>query len=76
MVLGVSAMLSSRLLFYFFRDPEGPNLLIVTVLGSVLFLSSYVVHKILPYSIVGWMRLGFCIICQVLLVVALYFVMR
>ncbi|HEY0908204.1 MAG TPA: GrpB family protein [Candidatus Paceibacterota bacterium] len=39
-VLGVTAVLCSRLFFAFIDDPEGPNLLIVMVLALVLYFLS------------------------------------
>ncbi len=43
-ILAVASLLCSRLIFAFIKDPEGPNLLIVAVLGVVifaLFLAAY-----------------------------------
>jgi hypothetical protein len=46
LLLGVTALACSRTLFFLFHDPEGPNLLIVTVLAVIL----YILHgvEILP----------------------------
>jgi hypothetical protein len=43
-ILAITAMLCSRAMFVFIDDPEGPNLLVVTVLASIIYflsLSSY-----------------------------------
>jgi len=37
MVLGVTAILCSRLIFFMIDDPEGPNLLVVMVMAAVLY---------------------------------------
>jgi len=39
-VLALIAMLVSRFTFSLFEDPEGPNLLVVTVLAAVLYFAS------------------------------------
>lgn len=39
-VLGVTAVLGSRTLFFFFDDPEGPNLLVVMAVACVVYLTS------------------------------------
>jgi hypothetical protein len=35
--LGLVSLVLSRLTFWFINDPEGPNLLIVTVLALIIF---------------------------------------
>lgn len=44
--LGVTALISSRSIFFFFDDPEGPNLLIVTVTALVLFCISLTAYAL------------------------------
>ena len=43
--LGLTSIVFSRLVFVFINDPEGPNLLIVTVLATVIFLPSWIFYK-------------------------------
>lgn len=44
-ILAISAVLLSRLTFVFFDDPEGPNLLVVTMLALVLYSLSYLANS-------------------------------
>jgi hypothetical protein len=43
--LGITSALFSRLTFVFINDPEGPNLLIVIVLATVVYLLSLAFYK-------------------------------
>lgn len=71
-ILGITALLSSRTMFAFFDDPEGPNVLIVTVLAGILYLLSVPVYLFLRLS-TDQKRLLSAIIIQLILVVGLYF---
>lgn len=44
-ILAIVSMISSRLVFLFINDPEGPNLLIVTVLAIPIYLFLLFVSK-------------------------------
>jgi uncharacterized membrane-anchored protein len=46
-VLGIISVLLSRLTFFLINDPEGPNLLIVTVLAVVIFFVILSVYKLI-----------------------------
>lgn len=50
-LLGVVSLLVSRAIFFLINDPEGPNLLIVTVLAAVIYSASlasyYIIRKLL-----------------------------
>lgn len=49
LILGAAAVLLSRAVFFFIDDPEGPNLLVVTVLGAiVLGLTLLVLRFVAP----------------------------
>lgn len=41
LILGITAIILSRLTFFVVNDPEGPNLLIVTVLAAIIFALSF-----------------------------------
>lgn len=71
-ILGITSLLSSRLFFVFVNDPEGPNLLIVTVLAVVLFVPSLVVYA-RSNTVSSFRRLLLPIMVQVVLVACLYF---
>ncbi len=71
-ILGVTALACSRVLFVFFNDPEGPNLLIVTVLAAIVYLISLVGYFYIPPAITGFTRLMLTIAIQIVLVAGLY----
>jgi hypothetical protein len=72
-ISGITALLCSRTFFLFINDPEGPNLLVVTVLAAILYsLSLAAVHS-LGSSTTGLMRLLLTISTQIILVFGLYF---
>jgi hypothetical protein len=46
----ITALITSRAMFAFIDDPEGPNLLIVTVLALIIYFASLSAHLILKNS--------------------------
>ncbi len=76
LVLGVTAMISARMLFFFFDDAEGPNLLIVTVLGLAVYLLSSAAYLFTPSKTNGIKRLFIAVCFQILTVIGLYFAMK
>jgi hypothetical protein len=44
LILVVTSMVCSRALFFFIDDPEGPNLLVVTVMACIIYSLSFVVY--------------------------------
>jgi len=75
-ILAVTAIICSRILFVLFNDPEGPNLLIVTVFALAVYLSSLAVYIYGPFKINGVKRLSAVICIQILAVISLYFCIR
>ncbi len=47
--LGLTSLVLSRLMFFFFDDPEGPNLLIVAVAAVILYLFSLFIYSLLSF---------------------------
>ena len=45
LILGVTAFVCSKGMFLSFNDPEGPNLLIVTVMAALTFGFSFLVYR-------------------------------
>ncbi len=68
-LLGITAIVFSRGLFFFFDDPEGPNLLIVIVLAAALYVASLAPY-LFRVSNANKFLLALCI--QLALVVGLY----
>jgi hypothetical protein len=75
-ILGITATICSRMLFFMLHDAEGPNLLIVAGLAMALFLLSYSAYVFIPSGMKGFKRTTVAICIQVLLAIGLYFCMR
>ena len=70
LLLVVTALVCSRALFFFFNDPEGPNLLIVTVLALILYSASFIAWRFIPAT--ASKKILFAICAQLLIVIGLY----
>ncbi len=70
LLLGIISIVSSRVLFFFFNDPEGPNLLVVIGTAVFLYLLSLGAY-VLNFSVLKKFVLAISI--QILLAVGLYF---
>jgi len=71
LLLVITAFVCSRTLFFLFHDPEGPNLLIVTVLAMILYIASFIVWRFIPASTAS-KRLLAAICAQIIVVTGLY----
>ncbi len=71
-ILGITALVCSRPMFHFFNDPEGPNLLVVTVAAAIVYALSLLAYYFV-LSATGLKRLILTILIQVIIVVGLYF---
>ncbi|HVY72853.1 MAG TPA: hypothetical protein VG984_02300 [Candidatus Paceibacterota bacterium] len=75
-LLGLTAIVCSRLLFVFINDPEGPNLFIVGMAALAVYLMSLGVYVgFLPSSLKGFARILAVLIVQILLVIAGFFIL-
>lgn len=48
LILGIASIVCSRAMFFFFNDPEGPNLLVVTGAAAIIFLLLLIVINLWP----------------------------
>ncbi len=71
LLLLITAFVCSRTLFFLFRDPEGPNLLIVTVLALLLYGASVTAWRFIPATSTS-KKLLFAICTQLLIITGLY----
>ena len=71
LILGITSLVCSRAMFYFFNDPEGPNLLVVTVMALIVFFPSLAAYSFVP-SVTGLKRLLVAIAVQVMIVTGAY----
>lgn len=69
LILGATSILFSRVMFLFFDDPEGPNLLVVMGTAAVVCFVSLAACL---FDFSGTKRLFFAIFIQVILVAGLY----
>ncbi len=68
--LYVTAASITRVMFWFFDDPEGPNLLIVSVMAGAVYLASLGVYLLnVPNATKFW----FTVLAQLVIVTILYF---
>lgn len=74
-ILGVTSVLLSKVLFFFFDDPEGPNLLVVMVVALVIYgISLALYFSRLPTN--GFKRLLTAVTVQVVMTTVLYFTLN
>jgi hypothetical protein len=73
LILALTAIVSSRFLFFLFNDPEGPNLLVVSVTAAIVFLVSLAAYifSATP-SLTGFKRLFLAIGAQIVVIGGLY----
>lgn len=74
LILGITSLVCSRMLFFLFNDPEGPNLLVVTGMALILFIVSLSVY-VFKLSISALKSLLFAIIIQIVTAAAFYIIM-
>lgn len=70
LILSITAIVCSRIMFVFFDDPEGPNLLVVVGTALVVCSLSLVVYLL---NLSGPKKLLFAIFMQMIIVIGLYF---
>lgn len=77
LILVVTAFLCSRALFALFADPEGPNLLVVTVMAAILWgvSSAGYLSNFVP-SLAGRKRMLAAIVLQMVVAAGFYFGLR
>jgi hypothetical protein len=72
LILGITAFVFSRASFFFFNDPEGPNLLVVTVVAAILYFVSLTVYVFRPLTN-DLKRFWLALIIQIVLVIGFCF---
>ena len=73
-ILGLTAVVSSRTMFMAFDDPEGPNLLIIAVGAAIVYGLSWAAYARL-LSGTGLKRLLLAVSIQVIIVTVSYFIL-
>jgi glucan phosphoethanolaminetransferase (alkaline phosphatase superfamily) len=68
-ILAITALVCSRATFTFINDPEGPNLLIVVVLGAIIYFASLTTYL---FKIAESKKPLLAFLIQIVLVASLY----
>ncbi len=76
LILGVTALVCSKIFFSLFNDPEGPNLLIVVVMALILYGVSVAVHARAPLFTTSLKKLLVAIFIQIVLVTVFYIFLK
>ena len=77
LILAITAVVCSRIMFALFDDPEGPNLLVVTGMAAVIYLVSSAVYLSSFYpSLAGVKRSSATIFIQILVATGFYLGLR
>lgn len=74
LILGVTSIACSRVLFLFFNDPEGPNLLVVMGMAAIVYLASLMVY-LFHLSTTDLRKFLLAISIQIVVVTGLYFLL-
>lgn len=70
----ITAVIFSRLMFVFFDDPEGPNLLVVFVMALFIYAISFIVHKFFfSNKLNSYNQFLILILVQFITIIILYF---
>lgn len=76
-ILLITAFTFSRIMFAFINDPEGPNLLVVTVMAAVIYLISSAIYLSNVYpSLTGLNRISAAIFIQILVATCFHLGLR
>jgi hypothetical protein len=77
LILAITAVACSRIVFAFFHDPEGPNLLVVTGMAAVIYLISAAVYlSNFSPSLTGFKRSSAAICIQIFVATGFYLGLR
>ena len=71
LILGITSLVCSRVLFIFFDDPEGPNLLVVIGMSLVIYFLSLALSSFVSYT--GLKKLVLILFIQVLIATGFFF---
>ena len=73
-ILAITSLICSRVMFLFFNDPEGPNLLVVVGMAFIIFIPSLFV--LLFSSVSSYTKkLLFSIFVEIVVTICIYFLL-
>jgi len=77
LILAITAVACSRVMFAFLHDPEGPNLLVVIGMAAVIYLISSAVYlSNFSPSLIGFKRSSATIFIQIFVATGFYLGLR
>ena len=77
LILAITAVVCSRAIFAFIQDPDGPNLLVVAAMASVIYFVSSAVYLSNVYpSLTGTKRRSATIFIQAFIAMGFYLGLR
>lgn len=74
-ILGITALACSRLMFLFFNDPEGPNVPVVVGMAVIIYSLSLVV-SLFNHSTAGLKKILLAISIQIMITLVFYFLLK
>lgn len=74
LVLAITALACSRMVFALFHDPKGPNLLVVTLLAALIYLISRATYLSNTWPSLTGLRRSAAAICIQICVAAAFYV--
>ena len=73
-ILAITSLICSRVMFLFFNDPEGPNLLVVVGMAFIIFIPSLFV--LLFSSVSSYTKkLLFSVFVEIVVTICIYFLL-
>lgn len=75
LILAVTSLFCSRTMFYFFDDPEGPNLLVVTGMAVIIYFLSLAIRVFHPLHLTSTKSKDvlLTIVIQIIITTGIYF---
>jgi hypothetical protein len=75
-ILAITALVCSKVMFLFIDDPEGPNLLIVTVMAAIVYFLSLMAHLYTPSVGTNLYKILLGFMVQIFVVTGVLFITR
>lgn len=73
--MGITSLLSTRVLFFIMNDPEGPNVLILTAMTTIIYFLTIGIYS-LKFPFIGLRKLFLVFLIQIVFVIGFYFWLR
>ena len=75
LILGITSLVFSRIVFFLFNDPEGPNPVVITGLAAILWSLSLLTYFLKsPSATLNWLLLAITV--QIIIAACLWSLLR